>query len=254
MTSAVSNASSHAPESTGPGAPLLRVHGLKCSYGQAQVLHGIDIEVFAGEIVSIIGANGAGKSTTLMCVSRINRSSGSIEFNGASIASLPPEQVVRQGLVQVPEGRRIFPRLTVRENLEMGAFIRSDKDGIESDLQRIFEMFPILKDRALQQGGTLSGGEQQMLAIGRALMSRPKMLMMDEPSMGIAPILVAKIFDTVKNVLNAQGMTILLVEQNANAALRMSNRAYVLETGNVVLTGSGQDLLRDPRVREAYLG
>jgi branched-chain amino acid transport system ATP-binding protein len=230
------------------------VHGLKCSYGQAQVLHGIDIEVFAGEIVSIIGANGAGKSTTLMCVSRINRSSGSIEFNGASIASLPPEQVVRQGLVQVPEGRRIFPRLTVRENLEMGAFIRSDKDGIEADLQRIFEMFPILKDRALQQGGTLSGGEQQMLAIGRALMSRPKMLMMDEPSMGIAPILVAKIFDTVKNVLNAQGMTILLVEQNANAALRMSNRAYVLETGNVVLTGSGQDLLRDPRVREAYLG
>jgi branched-chain amino acid transport system ATP-binding protein len=218
------------------------------------VLHGIDIEVFAGEIVSIIGANGAGKSTTLMCVSRINRSSGSIEFNGASIASLPPEQVVRQGLVQVPEGRRIFPRLTVRENLEMGAFIRSDKDGIEADLQRIFEMFPILKDRALQQGGTLSGGEQQMLAIGRALMSRPKMLMMDEPSMGIAPILVAKIFDTVKNVLNAQGMTILLVEQNANAALRMSNRAYVLETGNVVLTGSGQDLLRDPRVREAYLG
>ena len=254
MTSAVSNASSHAPQSTGPGAPLLRVHGLKCSYGQAQVLHGIDIEVFAGEIVSIIGANGAGKSTTLMCVSRINRSSGSIEFNGASIASLQPEQVVRQGLVQVPEGRRIFPRLTVRENLEMGAFIRSDKDGIESDLQRIFEMFPILKDRALQQGGTLSGGEQQMLAIGRALMSRPKMLMMDEPSMGIAPILVAKIFDTVKNVLNAQGMTILLVEQNANAALRMSNRAYVLETGNVVLTGSGQDLLRDPRVREAYLG
>ena len=230
------------------------MRGLKCSYGQAQVLHGIDIEVFAGEIVSIIGANGAGKSTTLMCVSRINRSSGSIEFNGASIASLPPEQVVRQGLVQVPEGRRIFPRLTVRENLEMGAFIRSDKDGIESDLQRIFEMFPILKDRALQQGGTLSGGEQQMLAIGRALMSRPKMLMMDEPSMGIAPILVAKIFDTVKNVLNAQGMTILLVEQNANAALRMSNRAYVLETGNVVLTGSGQDLLRDPRVREAYLG
>jgi branched-chain amino acid transport system ATP-binding protein len=232
----------------------LRVHGLTCSYGQAQVLHGIDIEVFAGEIVSIIGANGAGKSTTLMCISRINRSSGSIEFDGASIATLPPEQVVRQGLVQVPEGRRIFPRLTVRENLEMGAFIRSDKDGIESDLQRIFEMFPILKDRALQQGGTLSGGEQQMLAIGRALMSRPKMLMMDEPSMGIAPILVAKIFDTVKNVLNAQGMTILLVEQNANAALRMSNRAYVLETGNVVLTGSGQDLLRDPRVREAYLG
>lgn len=227
---------------------------MKCSYGQAQVLHGIDIEVFPGEIVSIIGANGAGKSTALMCVSRINRSSGTIEFDGSSIATLPPEQVVRRGLVQVPEGRRIFPRLTVRENLEMGAFIRSDKDGIESDLQRTFDLFPILKDRALQQGGTLSGGEQQMLAIGRALMSRPKMLMMDEPSMGIAPILVAKIFDTVKNVLSAQGMTILLVEQNANAALRMSDRAYVLETGNIVLTGTGQDLLRDPRVREAYLG
>ncbi len=238
----------------GPRTPLLRVQGMKCSYGQAQVLHGIDIEVFPGEIVSIIGANGAGKSTALMCVSRINRSSGTIEFDGASIAMLPPEQVVRCGLVQVPEGRRIFPRLTVRENLEMGAFIRSDKDGIESDLQRIFDLFPILKDRALQQGGTLSGGEQQMLAIGRALMSRPKMLMMDEPSMGIAPILVAKIFDTVKNVLSAQGMTILLVEQNANAALRMSDRAYVLETGNIVLTGTGQDLLRDPRVREAYLG
>ena len=237
-----------------PRTPLLRVQGMKCSYGQAQVLHGIDIEVFPGEIVSIIGANGAGKSTALMCVSRINRSSGTIEFDGASIAMLPPEQVVRCGLVQVPEGRRIFPRLTVRENLEMGAFIRSDKDGIESDLQRTFDLFPILKDRALQQGGTLSGGEQQMLAIGRALMSRPKMLMMDEPSMGIAPILVAKIFDTVKNVLSAQGMTILLVEQNANAALRMSDRAYVLETGNIVLTGTGQDLLRDPRVREAYLG
>lgn len=237
-----------------PRTPLLRVQGMKCSYGQAQVLHGIDIEVFPGEIVSIIGANGAGKSTALMCVSRINRSSGTIEFDGASIATLPPEQVVRRGLVQVPEGRRIFPRLTVRENLEMGAFIRSDKDGIESDLQRTFDLFPILKDRALQQGGTLSGGEQQMLAIGRALMSRPKMLMMDEPSMGIAPILVAKIFDTVKNVLSAQGMTILLVEQNANAALRMSDRAYVLETGNIVLTGTGQDLLRDPRVREAYLG
>ena len=247
-------ASSTTAQAIGPRTPLLRVHGLKCSYGQAQVLHGIDIEVVPGEIVSMIGANGAGKSTALMCVSRINRSSGTIEFDGASIAALPPEQVVRRGLVQVPEGRRIFPRLTVRENLEMGAFIRSDKDGIESDLERTFNLFPILKDRALQQGGTLSGGEQQMLAIGRALMSRPKMLMMDEPSMGIAPILVAKIFDTVKNVLCAQGMTILLVEQNANAALRMSDRAYVLETGNIVLTGTGQDLLRDPRVRAAYLG
>jgi branched-chain amino acid transport system ATP-binding protein len=234
--------------------PLLRVHGLKCSFGQAEVLHGVHLDVFPGEIVSLIGANGAGKSTTLMCISRIHRAAGRIEFAGEDLSRLAPEQVVRRGLVQVPEGRRIFPRLTVRENLEMGAFIRSDRDGIAADLDRIFGMFPILKERAAQQGGTLSGGEQQMLAIGRALMSRPKMLMMDEPSMGIAPILVAKIFDTVRNVLRAQGMTILLVEQNANAALRMSDRAYVLETGNIVLSGTGDELLRDPRVRAAYLG
>ena len=234
--------------------PLLRVHGLKCSFGQAEVLHGVHLDVFPGEIVSLIGANGAGKSTTLMCISRIHRAAGRIEFAGEDLSRLAPEQVVRRGLVQVPEGRRIFPRLTVRETLEMGAFIRSDRDGIAADLDRIFGMFPILKERAAQQGGTLSGGEQQMLAIGRALMSRPKMLMMDEPSMGIAPILVAKIFDTVRNVLRAQGMTILLVEQNANAALRMSDRAYVLETGNIVLSGTGDELLRDPRVRAAYLG
>ena len=218
------------------------------------MLHGVHLEVFPGEIVSLIGANGAGKSTTLMCISRIHRSSGGIEFAGEDLTRLAPEQVVRRGLAQVPEGRRIFPRLTVRENLEMGAFIRADRDGIEQDLERVFGMFPILRERAAQQGGTLSGGEQQMLAIGRALMSRPKMLMMDEPSMGIAPILVAKIFDTVRNVLRAQGMTILLVEQNANAALRMSDRAYVLETGNIVLAGPGEELLRDPRVRAAYLG
>ena len=235
-------------------APLLRVQGLRCSYGQAEVLHGIHLEVFPGEIVSLIGANGAGKSTALMCLSRINRSHGRIEFAGEDISSLPPEQVVRRGLVQVPEGRRIFPRLTVRENLEMGAFIRSDRDGIQEDLERVYGMFPILRERAAQQGGTLSGGEQQMLAIGRALMSRPRMLMMDEPSMGIAPILVAQIFETVRSILRAQGMTILLVEQNANAALRMSDRAYVLETGNVVLAGTGQELLRDERVRAAYLG
>ena len=234
--------------------PLLRVQGLKCAFGQAEVLHGVHLDVFPGEIVSLIGANGAGKSTTLMCVSRIHRATGRIEFAGEDLSRLAPEQVVRRGLVQVPEGRRIFPRLTVRENLEMGAFIRSDRDGIAADLDRVFGMFPILKERAAQQGGTLSGGEQQMLAIGRALMSRPKMLMMDEPSMGIAPILVAKIFDTVRNVLRAQGMTILLVEQNANAALRMSDRAYVIETGNIVLSGTGDELLRDPRVRAAYLG
>ena len=236
------------------GRPMLRVQGLKCSFGQAEVLHGVHLEVHPGEIVSLIGANGAGKSTTLMCISRIHRSQGRIEFDGQDIGALPPEQVVRRGLAQVPEGRRIFPRLTVRENLEMGAFIRTDRDGIAEDMERVYGIFPILKERSSQQGGTLSGGEQQMLAIGRALMSRPRMLMMDEPSMGIAPLLVAKIFDTVRNVLRAQGMTILLVEQNANAALRMSDRAYVLETGNVVLAGTGEELLRDPRVREAYLG
>ena len=173
---------------TVPGRdPLLRVQGLRCSFGQAEVLHGVHLEVFPGEIVSLIGANGAGKSTTLMCISRIHRSSGGIEFAGEDLTRLAPEQVVRRGLAQVPEGRRIFPRLTVRENLEMGAFIRTDRDGIEQDLERVFGMFPILRERAAQQGGTLSGGEQQMLAIGRALMSRPKMLMMDEPSMGRTP-------------------------------------------------------------------
>ena len=240
---------------SGAGRPILRVSGLRHAYGRAEVLHGIDLEVRAGEIVSLIGANGAGKSTTLMCISRIHRaSSGRIEFDGAPIDGLSPEQVVRRGLVQVPEGRRIFPRLTVLENLQMGAFTRGDRDGVAADLERSFAMFPVLRDRASQLGGTLSGGEQQMLAIARALMSRPRMLMMDEPSMGIAPLLVRKIFDTVRDVLRAQGMTILLVEQNATAALRMSDRAYVMETGKVVLSGSGQELLRDERVRAAYLG
>ncbi len=237
------------------GEPLLRIEGVKCAYGQAEILHGVDLEVRTGEIVSLIGANGAGKTTTLMCVSRIARlRAGRIFFAGTEITHMKPEQVVRLGLVQVPEGRRIFPRLTVRENLEMGAYTRSDRAGIASDLERVCELFPILRERAAQQGGTLSGGEQQMLAIGRALMSRPKMLMMDEPSMGIAPILVAKIFETVRTQLRAAGMTILLVEQNANAALRMSDRGYVLETGSIVLSGTGESLLRDPRVRAAYLG
>ena len=237
------------------GAPLLRVANLKCAFGRAEVLHGVHLEVRAGEIVSLIGANGAGKSTTLMCVSRIHRqATGTIEFDGRSIAGLAPQEVVRLGLVQVPEGRRIFPRLTVRENLEMGAFTRTDRSGVAEDIDRVCGMFPILRERAGQLGGTLSGGEQQMLAIARALMSRPRLLMMDEPSMGIAPMLVAQIFRTVRDVLRAQGVTVLLVEQNANAALRMSDRAYVLETGNVALAGTGAELLRDERVRAAYLG
>ncbi|MFM8816320.1 MAG: ABC transporter ATP-binding protein [Phycisphaerales bacterium] len=239
---------------SGAGRPILRVSGLRHAYGRAEVLHGIDLEVHPGEIVSLIGANGAGKSTTLMCISRTHRATaGRIEFDGAPIDGLSPEQVVRRGLVQVPEGRRIFPRLTVRENLEMGAYRRNDRDGIAKDLHHVHALFPILRDREKQQGGTLSGGEQQMLAIGRALMSRPRMLMLDEPSMGIAPILVARIFEAVKQ-LRAEGMTILLVEQNARAALRLSDRAYVMETGRITLAGTGAELLQDRRVQEAYLG
>ena len=236
-------------------APLLQVTGVAAGYGRVEVLRGVDLQVDQGEIVALLGSNGAGKSTLNHTLSGIVRASrGQVLFEGQDITRSHSRDIVRAGLIQVPEGRRIFPRLTVRENLEMGAFIRSDRDAIAQDMERVFGIFPILKERSSQQGGTLSGGEQQMLAIGRALMSRPRMLMMDEPSMGIAPLLVAKIFDTVRNVLRAQGMTILLVEQNANAALRMSDRAYVLETGNVVLAGTGEELLRDPRVREAYLG
>jgi branched-chain amino acid transport system ATP-binding protein len=236
-------------------APLLELRDVRAGYGPVDVLHGISLEVRRGEIVSLIGANGAGKSSTLMCISRINPlRGGSIRFDGADITGERADRLVPRGLAQVPEGRRIFPRLTVLENLEMGAYTRSDRDGIATDLEDAFRLFPVLRERTGQLGGTLSGGEQQMLAIGRALMGRPRLLMMDEPSMGIAPLLVRKIFDTVRDVLRAQGMTILLVEQNATAALRMSDRAYVMETGKVVLSGSGQELLRDERVRAAYLG
>jgi branched-chain amino acid transport system ATP-binding protein len=233
---------------------LLSVRDLRAGYGAIDVLHGISIEVAEGEIVSLIGANGAGKTSTLMCISRVLRlRGGSVLFDGRDITDCLPDEVVRRGLAQVPEGRKIFPRLTVGENLEMGAYIRDDVAGVQADLERVFSLFPILKERLAQLGGTLSGGEQQMLAIGRALMSRPKMLMMDEPSMGIAPILVARIFESVKE-LRAEGMTILLVEQNARAALKLADRGYVLETGRVVMTDTGAELLRSSRVREAYLG
>jgi branched-chain amino acid transport system ATP-binding protein len=236
------------------GTSLLQVRDLRAGYGAIDVLHGISLEVREGEIVSLIGANGAGKTSTLMCISRVNRlRGGSVWFNGEEITDLAPDIVVRRGLAQVPEGRKIFPRLTVGENLEMGAYIRHDADGIAKDREHVFQLFPVLRERQAQLGGTLSGGEQQMLAIGRALMSRPKMLMMDEPSMGIAPLLVARIFEAIKE-LRAGGMTILLVEQNARAALRLSDRGYVLETGHVVMTDSGAELLKSPRVREAYLG
>jgi branched-chain amino acid transport system ATP-binding protein len=236
------------------GACMLEVRGLCAGYGPIDVLHEVGLEVRAGEIVSLIGVNGAGKSSTLRCVSRILRArAGSLRFEGRDLAALPAHEVVACGLAHVPEGRRIFPRLTVRENLEMGAYRRNDLDGIAKDLSHVHALFPILRDRERQQGGTLSGGEQQMLAIGRALMSRPRMLMMDEPSMGIAPILVARIFEAVKQ-LRAEGMTILLVEQNARAALRLSDRAYVMETGRITLAGTGAELLQDRRVQVAYLG
>jgi len=236
------------------GAAMLQVQGLCAGYGPIDVLHEVGLEVRAGEIVSLIGANGAGKSSTLRCISRILRArAGSLRFEGRDLSALPAHEVVACGLAHVPEGRRIFPRLTVRENLEMGAYRRNDRDGIAKDLHHVHALFPILRDREKQQGGTLSGGEQQMLAIGRALMSRPRMLMMDEPSMGIAPILVARIFEAVKQ-LRAEGMTILLVEQNARAALRLSDRAYVMETGRITLAGTGAELLQDRRVQEAYLG
>ncbi len=233
---------------------LLEIHELTAGYGSIEVLHGVSIQVHTGEIVSLIGGNGAGKSTSLSCISGIvPLRSGAVRFAGESLAGVAAHAIVKRGLVQVPEGRKIFPRMTVLENLRMGAYARTDRAAIESDLEEVYALFEILKGRSSQLGGTLSGGEQQMLAIGRALMSRPKLLMMDEPSMGIAPLLVAKIFEAVKS-LRARGLTILLVEQNARAALKLADRGYVLETGRVVLSGTGAELLSDPRVQAAYLG
>jgi branched-chain amino acid transport system ATP-binding protein len=234
--------------------PLLSLTGLTTGYGPVAVLHGINLTVNAGEIVTVIGGNGAGKTTTLMCISGIQPvRHGAIVFHGADIANHPAHAIVRQGIAHVPEGRKIFPRLSVRENLELGAFTRSDKNEFADNIAHMFELFPILKERRTQTAGTLSGGEQQMLAIARALMSRPKLLLMDEPSMGVAPLLVLRIFETIQR-LNREGLTVLLVEQNANLALEIANRGYVLETGTVTLSGECSALMRDPRVRAAYLG
>jgi branched-chain amino acid transport system ATP-binding protein len=217
------------------------------------VLWGIDITVNEGEIVTLVGANGAGKSTTLKNVSRlVSWSKGSIMFRGEDLAGLEPHEVVGRGLIQVPEARRIFPRMTVRENLLMGAYVRSDPE-VEDDATRVLDLFPRLKERWGQLGGTLSGGEQQMLAMGRALMARPKVLLMDEPSMGLSPIMVDKIFEVV-DTIHKQGTTILLVEQNASRALALANRGYVMESGEVTMSGPAQKLLDDPKVRAAYLG
>ena len=240
------------------GAPLLSVEGLVAGYGSVEVLHEVSLEVREGEIVTLIGGNGAGKSTTLMCISGIVPvRGGEIRFAGERICSaeggVRADRLVGRGLVQVPEGRRIFPRMTVLENLMMGAYGRDDRDGIARDLEQVYTLFDILRARSGQLGGTLSGGEQQMLAIGRAILSKPRLLMMDEPSMGIAPLLVARIFEAVRE-LNRTGLTILLVEQNARAALKLAHRGYVLETGRVILADDASRLLVDPRVREAYLG
>ena len=234
--------------------PLLTVEGVRAGYGAVQVLHGVSLEVFPGEIVAVLGGNGAGKTTLLLTLSNIvKKHAGAVRFDGAELDDLPAHELVGRGLVQVPEGRKIFPRLTVRENLEMGAYLRRDAAGVAADIDRVVTLFPVLKDRFTQFGGTLSGGEQQMLAIGRALLSKPKLLLMDEPSMGVAPLLVLKIFEAI-STLNREGLTVLLVEQNANLALKLAHRGYVLETGEIAFSDTGAKLLLDPRVQAAYLG
>ncbi len=233
---------------------VLSLEGVQTFYGAIQALKGITLEVRAGEIVTLIGANGAGKTTTLRTINGIlHPRRGRVVFNGEDISKTPSHDVVARGISQSPEGRRLFPKMSVTENLEMGAFQRSDADGIRQDLERVYELFPRLYERRAQKAGTLSGGEQQMCAIGRALMARPKLLMLDEPSMGLAPIFVERIFEIVIEI-NRQGTPVLLVEQNALMALDIAHRAYVLETGAVTLEGIAKDLKTDPNVQKAYLG
>ncbi|WP_262282526.1 ABC transporter ATP-binding protein [Micromonospora sp. MA102] len=233
---------------------LLELDDVSLLYGRIQALHGISLTVEEGEVVALIGANGAGKSTTMRAISGLRPvAAGRIRFAGEDITKLRADLRVVRGISQSPEGRGVFPGMSVLENLEMGAYTRRDKAGIASDLERVFELFPRLLERRKQPGGTLSGGEQQMLAVGRALMSRPKLLLLDEPSMGLAPMLIQQIFNIVTEI-NEQGTTILLVEQNAQQALSRAHRAYVLETGRIVKTGTGADLLHDPSVKDAYLG
>ena len=232
---------------------LLEVKDLHVHYGGIHALKGVDFVVNEGEIVSMVGANGAGKTTTLRAVSGILPYKGSVSFQGKLLGNIPAHDIVRLGMAHSPEGRGVFPNLTVMENLEMGAYIRSDRAEIQKDLEHCFELFPRLKERIRQLAGTLSGGEQQMLAMSRALMSKPKLLMLDEPSLGLAPLIVAQIFEIIKKV-NSEGMTVLLVEQNARMALEISHRAYVIETGKIILSGAGRDLLTDARVIDSYLG
>jgi branched-chain amino acid transport system ATP-binding protein len=233
---------------------LLKVSGLKVAYGGIQAVKGVDFEVREGELVSLIGSNGAGKTTTMKAITgSLPLAGGDIEYMGQSIKGKGAWDLVKQGLAMVPEGRGVFTRMSITENLQMGAHIRRDKDGIAADLDKVFTIFPRLKERATQLAGTLSGGEQQMLAMGRALMSRPKVLLLDEPSMGLSPIMVDKIFEVVREVY-AQGVTVLLVEQNASRALEIANRGYVMESGVITMSGDAKQMLSDPKVRAAYLG
>jgi branched-chain amino acid transport system ATP-binding protein len=233
---------------------VLALEGVRAGYGRVEVLKGVSLEVPKGSIVALLGANGAGKSTTLRSINGLNRPrQGSIRFQGRDITSVPPHEIVKRGIAQSPEGRRLFPRMTVTENLEMGAFQRKDKSEFKQDMERVFELFPRLQERRNQKAGTMSGGEQQMCAMGRALMARPKLLLLDEPSLGLAPIFVERIFDIVRQI-NEQGTSILLVEQNALMALDNAHRGYVLETGNIVLADSAAALKTNEQVRKTYLG
>jgi branched-chain amino acid transport system ATP-binding protein len=233
---------------------LLSIEQLQVAYGGIRAVKGIDLKVEQGELVCLIGANGAGKTTTLRAITGLVRAAaGTVRYDGTDITRLKPHEIARRGLALVPEGRGVFAQLTIEENLAMGAYARNDSKAVASDVERVFTLFPRLKERRRQTAGTLSGGEQQMLAIARALMSRPKLLLLDEPSMGLAPLMVEKIFDVVRTIAS-EGVTLLLVEQNARLALEISRRGYVLEGGLVTLTGEGRTLLHDPRIREAYLG
>ena len=235
-------------------ATLLKISGMKVAYGGIQAVKGVDFEVREGELVTLIGSNGAGKTTTMKAITgTLDLNGGDIQYLGQSIKGQGPWDLVRQGLAMVPEGRGVFARMTIMENLQMGAYVRRDKAAIADDADKVFTIFPRLKERKDQLAGTMSGGEQQMLAMGRALMSRPKVLLLDEPSMGLSPIMVDKVFEVVRDVYS-QGVTILLVEQNASRALGVANRAYVMESGLITMSGDARDMLKDPKVRAAYLG
>ncbi len=234
---------------------MLKLRNIQAFYGNIQALKNIDMDVNEGEIISLIGANGAGKSTTLMTLCGIvPPAAGKIEFQGQDITGMAPDQIAGLGISQVPEGRRIFPYLTVMENLDMGTFLRKDKENIKADIDHVFELFPRLAERKNQQGGTLSGGEQQMLAISRAIMSRPKLLLLDEPSLGLAPIVVKQIFDIIRKINQESRVTIFLVEQNANLALKIAHRGYVMENGSITMNDTGENLLANEDVKKAYLG